>query len=182
MLQVAYAPYVIAMTPTAPFDPTEVGFTFARTNADPAPVLPGIDTLLLSASATPVPDIVALAATASNDEIANLGAVSHIGAFAVATVNVGAGGAITASADTGGKPVPVTVALCQTDPGSGQCLSGPADRVTTQIAANATPTFAIFITATAAVPFDPAHNRVFVRFTDAGGVTRGATSVAVRMQ
>src|ERR1700741_1056922 len=121
---------------------------FSGTNADPASVLPGIDTLLLSASATPVPDIVALAATASSDGIASLGGPSQIGAFAVATVNVGAGGAVTATRGTGGKAVPVTLALCQKDPGSGQCLSGPAGRVTTPIAAGETPTFAIFVTGT----------------------------------
>jgi hypothetical protein len=30
------------------------------------------------------------------------------------------------------------------------------------------------------VPYDPELRRVFVRFTDAGGATRGATSVAVK--
>jgi hypothetical protein len=30
------------------------------------------------------------------------------------------------------------------------------------------------------IPFNPATSRIFVRFMDAGGVLRGATSVAVR--
>jgi len=46
----------------------------------------------------------------------------------------------------------------------------------------ATPTFGVFVTGNANVPFDPGNNRVFVRFKDAGRVTRGATSVAVRTQ
>ena len=53
---------------------------------------------------------------------------------------------------------------------------------TTNIAANATPTFAIFVRGSGNVLFDPARNRIFVRFKDGGGVTRGATSVAVRTQ
>jgi hypothetical protein len=54
--------------------------------------------------------------------------------------------------------------------------------VTTQIKANATSTFGIFVQATGNVPFDPAVNRIFVRFKDGGAVTRGSTSVAVRTQ
>ena len=42
-----------------------------------------------------------------------------------------------------------------------------------------TATFGIFVTGTSTVPFDPANNRIFVRFNDAGGVTRGATSASV---
>jgi hypothetical protein len=40
----------------------------------------------------------------------------------------------------------------------------------------------VFVTGSAAVPDLPGVNRVFVTFTDAGGVLRGETSVAVRTQ
>jgi len=72
--------------------------------------------------------------------------------------------------------------LCQTDPATGQCISAIGPSVTTQINANTTPTFAIFVQGNGNVPFDPAGNRIFVRFRDVAGVTRGSTSVAVRTQ
>jgi hypothetical protein len=50
----------------------------------------------------------------------------------------------------------------------------------TTINANAMSTFGIFVTGTNTVPFAPETKRIFVRFTDAGGVTRGSTSVAAR--
>ena len=85
--------FVFAVTPTALFAPTDVQFSFDCANSDPAPINSGLNTLLLSASATPVPDIVALAATLSNDGIVTL---ASTGVFAVATVNLGATGTITA--------------------------------------------------------------------------------------
>ena len=100
----------------------------------------------------------------------------------MATVNLGASGSITASADTGAATLPVNISLCQTDPANGQCISGIGPSVTTQINANATPTFGIFVQGNGTVPFDPAANRIFVRFKDTGGVIRGSTSVAVRTQ
>ncbi len=97
-------------------------------------------------------------------------------------VNVGNSDTITASADTGVTSLPVHITLCQTNPSNGQrtSIAGPA--VTTDIIASATPTFAIFVKGAGTVPFDPANNRVFVRFKDGANVTRGATSVAVRTQ
>ena len=100
----------------------------------------------------------------------------------MATVNVGATGTITASADTGGLALPVNISLCQTNPATGQCISAVGPSATTQINANATPTFGIFVQGNGNVPFDPAANRIFVRFKDGGDVTRGSTSVAVRTQ
>jgi hypothetical protein len=76
----------------------------------------------------------------------------------------------------------VTLLICQTNPASGACLAAPAPSVTTTIAANATPTFGIFVAGSGTVPFDPANNRVFVSFGDSGGTVRGSTSVAVRTQ
>jgi hypothetical protein len=172
--------FVFAFTPTSPFAPTDVHLSFDCANSIPAPINTGLNTLLLSASSTPVPDIVTLAATLTNDGIVNILAATGTGAFAVATVNLGAGGAITASADTGGAILPVGISICETNPGTGACLASPGGSVTTTINANATPTFGIFVTGTGNVPLDPAMNRIFVRFKDGGGVTRGSTSVAVR--
>ncbi|HEV8437536.1 MAG TPA: hypothetical protein VGT40_05530 [Methylomirabilota bacterium] len=174
--------YVIALTPTAGFPPTDVAFSFAGSNTAPLATLTGINTLLLSGSVGSVPDIVVLAATLDNDGIVNLAGVNGSGAFSVATVNVGASATITATADTGGASLPVTISLCQTNPATGQCISAIGASVTAQISGGATPTFSVFVTGSGAVPFDPAANRVFVRFKDESAATRGSTSVAVRTQ
>lgn len=174
--------FIFSFTPSQPFSPTDVELRFDCTDSNPAPVTIGLNSLLLSASATPVPDIVALAATPTQDGVVALPGVGGASAFAVATVNVGASGGITASVDTGGASLPIAVSICQTNPGTGTCLSGAAATVTTTVAAGATPTFAIFVSAVGSVPFDPASSRIFVRFKDGLSITRGSTSVAVRTQ
>jgi hypothetical protein len=78
--------------------------------------------------------------------------------------------------------LPLAISLCQTNPMSGQCISSIGSTVTTTINANATPTVAVFATASGSVPFVPQTNRIFVQFNDAGGVVRGSTSVAVETQ
>jgi hypothetical protein len=174
--------YVFALTPNAPVAPTDVQLSFDCTNTDPAPINVGLNTLLLSASTSPVPDIVAQAATPTNDGIVNTPAAGGTGVFSVATVNVGVQGVISASADTGATSLPLTVSLCETNPATGQCISGIGSSVTTTINANETPTFGIFVQGNGNVPFDPAANRIFVRFKDSGAVTRGSTGVAARTQ
>jgi YVTN family beta-propeller protein len=174
--------FVIALTPTASFPPTNVVFTFTCADApSPAATTIGVNTLNLSGSTTPVPDIVALAASADPGFVDIPGATGT-GVFAVATVNVGADATITASANTGTANLPVTLTICQTNPQSGACLATPTSSVATDIQPNATPTFGIFVTGSAAVANLPGVNRVFVTFTDGNGVLRGETSVAVRTQ
>jgi hypothetical protein len=178
--------FVLGLTPSAPFAPVDLPLTYDCDNSSPTGVLLGINTLLISASLTPVPDVIALAATLSNDGIVDIPGANGAGAFAVASVNVGLGGVITVAPDTGGTTVPVTLSICETNPVSGQCLQAPSGSVTTTIGSGATPTFGIFVSGTgSAVAFNPAVNRVFVRFREGVSITgtvRGATSVAVRTQ
>ncbi len=173
--------FVVSLTPSAAFSPTDVQLRFSCANAGPAGVLTGINTLLLSASNTATPDVIALVATTTGDGIANIPGASGTGAFAVASANVGRAGSITATADTGSTALPVNLTLCQTDPSTGACLQPPAGSVSTAIASGGTPTFAVFVRGTgAAIPLDPAGNRIYVRFRDNSNAVRGASSVAVR--
>jgi len=173
--------FVISLTPAAVLNPTDVQLRFSCANAAPAGILTGINTLLLSASNTATPDVIALAATTTRDGIANIPGAFGTGAFAVASANVGSGDTITATADTGSAVLPVHLTLCQTDSGTGGCLQPPASSVSTTIVSGATPTFAVFVRGTGTtIPLDPAGNRVYVRFRDSSNTVRGASSVAVQ--
>jgi len=99
----------------------------------------------------------------------------------VATSNVGVSGLITASANTGATLLPLALSICQTDP-AGFCMAPAGSSVIVQINAGATPTFAIFATASGTIVLDPAANRIFVVFSDAGNVVRGRTSVVATTQ
>ena len=174
--------FVIALTPTAAFSPTVVPFSFACSNVAQAPIQIGLNTLMLAASSTPVPDIVALAATLKNDGILHIPGPNAASAFSVATVNLGASSPITVAANTGSATLPLALLVCQTDPAAGVCLAPPTASVMTTINNGSTPTFGVFGTSSGTIPFDPANSRIFVTFSDPGGTVRGSTSVAVTTQ
>lgn len=173
--------FVLTLEPSGSFGPSELEFLYDCQNTDPVVTLPALNTLGLLVSPDPVPDIVALAATLQGDGRVRA-PVGGTGFFTVATSNVGIAGSITATADTGGVVLPLNLSLCQTDPVSGACLgAGPVDAasgVTLDIGAMEVPSFAIFATPSAPIPFMPASNRIFARFRNGEGVTLGATSVA----
>ena len=97
-----------------------------------------------------------------------------------ATVNVGVGGSIRLSANTGGVALPVIVSICETNSATGECLAPPTDSVTRTIGANATPTFAVFAQGSGIIASDPATHRVRVEARDASGNVVGGTTVAIR--
>jgi hypothetical protein len=147
----------------------------------PAPVITGVDTVDLTFSSTPIADIIALAAVATNNGIVEV-PQGGAGAFAVATDNAGATDTLNVEADTGAATLPLSLSLCQTNPSTGQCLAPPAASVPVTITAGATPTFSVFVSASGPVPFAPGTSRIFVRFLDGSGTSHGATSVAVETQ
>jgi hypothetical protein len=122
--------FVVGLTPTAAVGPVYNNFAFFCANANVAPQSDGIDALLLSGSTTPTPDIVALVAS-GDPGIVDIPGTDGTGVFAVATVNVGAEGTITATADTGGVTLPISINLCQTVPATGACMGTPAPSVAT---------------------------------------------------
>ena len=154
-----------------------LGFSCAGVNA--APTLVGVDTLVLAFDANPVPDMIAVGLTPSNDGFSHTGGVGGTGLFAVAASNIGAATSLTARARLLNASTPLTTFVCETDPVSGQCKAAPAATVTRTINQNENSTWSAFLQATATIAPDPAHARVMFEFVDAGGVVRGSTSTAV---
>ena len=167
---------MLAFTPSTAFAPNEVQFNYACANEQKGA---GVNTLILSGSTTPVPDIIAVNGTSVPGYV-ELSPVTNVGAFVVATANVGASGTITASANAGMSNLPLTLRICRTNALTGVCLAPPGSSVALPINEGDTRTFAVFVASTTAVPDMPAANRIFVTFTDADEVLRGKTSVAVR--
>jgi hypothetical protein len=173
--------FVFSITPTAAFSSTDVVLNFTCAGLDPAPSLSGINTLLLTASSSPGPDIVALVATVGGTGTVLLPSTTGSAAFAVATANVGAADTITVSADTGAfLNLPVTITVCQTVPATGACMGAPTGSVTVTIPANGTPTFAVFVTGTGNIAALPGADRVLVHFKGSSGASVGETGVAVQ--
>ncbi len=173
--------FVVAFTPVSEMAPRDVMFGFDCAGLDGAPTVVGLNTLNLSFSIDPVPDMISVGVTPSGDGYARTGGAGGTGVFAVATANIGAAAALTARVRLPAG-VPVAATICKTNSSTGACLAAPAPTVTVNVGANENGTWTAFLQATGSIPPDPAHARVFVEFVDAGGVVRGSTSTAVTTQ
>ena len=161
--------FIITLTPTSDFGPTDVEFRFECADFSAA-TRSGVNTLFMSASSTPVPDIFARARTLTNTGIVDIPAASlGTGIFTVAATNAGAvDGDFLGFAEPSNDFTPVQVFICESDPTSGLCLSPPAETVTTTMPAGASRTFTAFVQALGETDsfFDPDFDRILVAFLD----------------
>ena len=173
--------FLLAFQSSSPVTSVSQPLVISCSGTSAAPDVVGLDVPGLTFSTTPVPDVVALAATASNNGIVST-PVGTAAAFAVATDDVGAPGSLTASLDTEGIQLPLILAVCESNSSNGACLASPAPSVAVTFTTGGTPTFSVFITPSAPIPFARASSRVFLRFLDTNGESHGSTSVAVEAQ
>jgi YVTN family beta-propeller protein len=171
--------FLLALTSAAVVAAEQQPLVISCAGTAPAPEVVGLDVPGIAFSTTAAPDVVVLSATTSNNGIVAT-PVGTAAAFAAATDNVGAAGSLTATVDTQGLALPVTLTVCQTNPGTGACLATPTASLSVTFAAGATPTFSVFLLPTGTIPFAPSAYRVFLRFIDTNGVSHGSTSVAVQ--
>lgn len=172
--------YVVAYAATGAMTTTDVRMDYGCSGVTSAIPIVGINTLKLTFSSSPVPDMIAVGLTASNDGYAHLtGGGGQTGVFVISTANIGVSGTLTARAVAFNASIPVTTLVCETAPSTGVCKNPAAATVTRVVNQNDTATWTAYITATGAVTSDPAVNRVSFEFVDSGNVVRGSTSVAV---
>lgn len=174
--------YVISATLLDTFDAIDLNFRFSCDNAEQVSPISGVNSLLVASANEPVADIVALAATPTNNGFLELAGANATAAFAVATVNVGIEDTISVEIDSNGVDLPLNLGLCETNPLTGACLTPPQiapNRLTFVAPANQAQTFSFFVTSTGDIASIPSLNRLRVIFRNSAGAIRGQTSVAV---
>jgi len=170
--------FLVGVTPNSAFAPTDIEFNFACADTAPAANISGLNTLLLSASDTPVPDMVAIALTPSGDGIAQIPQEAGLGFLSMASVNVGAAANLVVNARIP-SGLDGVLLICETRPSDGSCIDPPAASVDINVPSNGTPTFAVFLSSFLALSLDAANRRLFVEFRDETDAVRGSTSVAI---
>jgi hypothetical protein len=169
--------FVFGITPSRALAAIEIAPVFDCTNTAPALSRAGLNTFILSAAATAPPDLLAIGVTPSGDGVVRLPSRDGTGFFATAAVNIGSAGTVRVRADDGGRGLPLNLRICETDAAGIWVVCG--DSLTRTIGADQTVYYTVLASGTGQpVAFDPAINRLFLRF-EANGKTVGATNVAI---
>ena len=175
----APASFVFSATYVATAANDEVFVVADCANSDPSARGAGVNSALISAAAGNSPDIVSVAATAPTPGIADLPSDGRRGAVALSAINIGSAGAVVLRGDLGPVSLPLEIEFCETDPGTGACITPRVLELDVTFAQNEVKTFAMFIRAHGPIRFVPERFRVFAIFQE-GQASRGGTSVALR--
>jgi hypothetical protein len=177
--------FYFAVTPSAAFL-QDIAIVFQCANTAAAPSVPGLNTFLLAASSSPIPDMLSIADTLTHEGIVHIPGTTGQGVMATAAINIGAAGTVTfvPTPTPGGQParsLAANLTICQTDPTTGACVNPatPGPLATVVVAKNQTVTFSVFVQGQgAAIPLDPASTRVFILAVQ-GTSTVGEAGAAV---
>ncbi|PHP64986.1 hypothetical protein CSC94_21885 [Zhengella mangrovi] len=145
-------------------------------NSDAAQVFKGVNTLTFSFDDNPVPDIIPIGVTPTQDGVLRTGGVNTPASWFAAAVNIGSSATLNVRSQLP-QINGVSSAICELDTG-GNCTGPTGSTISVQFQPNVPKTFKITVQSSTQVPFDPANNRSALRFEDAGGL-RGETSVAL---
>jgi hypothetical protein len=169
--------FVFGIIPSRALAATEIAPVFDCTNTAPAFSHAGLNTFILSAATIATPDLLAVGVTPSGDGVVRLPSRDGTGFFAAAAVNIGSAGTVNVSADDGGRGLPLSIRVCETNAGGEWIACG--NSLTRTLVTDETVYYTVLVSGTGQrVAFDPAANRLFLRL-QAAGITVGATNVAV---
>lgn len=159
---------VLAISAAESFDGV-IPPVFSCATGTPADSLYGVNTLELVVAAQAPPDIVAIGlALPDNDGVIRIAKEGGLQGMAVAAINIGAAGNVTVRPEGiygQNADLPATLSICESD-AQGQCKAAPVSEMLVPFDVNEVRTFSVFAQAHAgaAIPFDPANNRVEVQF------------------
>jgi Subtilase family len=143
-----------------------------------SPEVSGLTTTDVWISEVPPPDPIAIAATIDGSGTARA-SVGGTTAFSVAAINIGASGDVLVVpyhwSDESRREAPgLELAICETNPQSGACLTPRSEELEIAMGAGEIRTFTVFVTnGPEAFPFAPGSRRIRVNFS-----RYGQTSVA----
>jgi len=172
--------FIFTVTPSTVLNQKELGIQARCDEGTSSNVTVGVNSFILSSAELVPADMLTIGLTTSGDGVISVPGASAASAAAIATSALGGNSTLTLSVDDGGKGLPLASFVCETNPSTSACLASPSATLTISSTTGETRTFTVFVNSTGDVPFDPANNRIFVRFKDANGVVRGATNFAVR--
>ncbi|VAV91235.1 hypothetical protein MNBD_ALPHA06-130 [hydrothermal vent metagenome] len=171
--------FLLELTGTDVIAGRDLGFDFVCDQIS-APLFSGVNTVRLTISDTPLPDLIPIAVSLSADGIMRIENAGGASAYGAAVINIGAAGNVQVRADGGEYVWPMQMLVCETDP-DGNCLQTAIAMLEVNFASGQSRTFSVFASASArlGVPFMPELARSFLRFERPDTGTLAASSLAI---